>query len=325
MRIICEKCQSKFNLDESLLKEEGSKVKCSVCKHVFTAFPPEPESLEEPEFDELPDDELEETVTLDSPPVMDDLSFEEKDEKAKDAFDRAFENALEEEIQETAGEEAREDLGPDEETREAGEGQVEELPERPEKEPAPSEPAPSKKKAAKSKGLLIILVILLLIIIGGIVVFYFAPDIIPISSLRPVKKEEVTDTGIRRLSFKGVSGSFIKSDRLGDLFVIKGEVINNNPKSRSFILLKGTIFDTTGKAIRRKLVFAGNTFDDDELKEMSLEEIDRGLKRQTGKGNINVDVKPSSAVPFMIIFENLPENLSEFEVEAVSSAPGKGA
>ena len=43
MIIECEKCHTKFNLDENLLKETGSKVRCSICKHVFTAFPPKEE------------------------------------------------------------------------------------------------------------------------------------------------------------------------------------------------------------------------------------------------------------------------------------------
>jgi predicted Zn finger-like uncharacterized protein len=43
MIITCEKCGISFNLDESLLKPSGSKVRCSKCKTVFTAYPPEPE------------------------------------------------------------------------------------------------------------------------------------------------------------------------------------------------------------------------------------------------------------------------------------------
>ena len=43
MIIECEKCHTKFNLDENLLKKTGSKVRCSMCRHVFTAFPMEAE------------------------------------------------------------------------------------------------------------------------------------------------------------------------------------------------------------------------------------------------------------------------------------------
>ena len=40
MIITCESCSTSFNLDESLLKPEGSKVRCSNCKTVFLAYPP---------------------------------------------------------------------------------------------------------------------------------------------------------------------------------------------------------------------------------------------------------------------------------------------
>jgi len=39
MIITCENCSTSFNLDEKFLKPSGSKVRCSKCKHVFTAFP----------------------------------------------------------------------------------------------------------------------------------------------------------------------------------------------------------------------------------------------------------------------------------------------
>ncbi len=48
MIITCEECGISFNLDESLLKPSGSKVRCSKCKTVFTAYPPEPEIKPEP-------------------------------------------------------------------------------------------------------------------------------------------------------------------------------------------------------------------------------------------------------------------------------------
>ena len=39
MIITCEACNTSFNLDEKMLKPEGSKVRCSVCSAVFTAYP----------------------------------------------------------------------------------------------------------------------------------------------------------------------------------------------------------------------------------------------------------------------------------------------
>jgi len=39
MIITCNECDTRFNIDESLLKQTGSKVRCSKCKNVFLAYP----------------------------------------------------------------------------------------------------------------------------------------------------------------------------------------------------------------------------------------------------------------------------------------------
>lgn len=41
MIVKCEKCQIAFNINDKLIKPEGSKLRCSKCKHIFTVFPPE--------------------------------------------------------------------------------------------------------------------------------------------------------------------------------------------------------------------------------------------------------------------------------------------
>jgi len=51
MIITCKECKTKFNLDDSIVKETGTKVRCSVCKDVFTAYPsPEVEQLRREEM-----------------------------------------------------------------------------------------------------------------------------------------------------------------------------------------------------------------------------------------------------------------------------------
>ena len=75
--------------------------------------------------------------------------------------------------------------------------------------------------------------------------------------------------------------------------------------------------------IKEKLVYAGNTFTEENIAGMSLEEIDKELKNRFGKRRMNFNIKPGDSIPFMVILENLPENLNEFTVEAVSSSSGE--
>ncbi len=72
MIVTCQKCSSRFTLDETILKQEGSKVQCSKCKHTFTVFPPSAKpSAEKDETDEflkdfMPKDSEPATVSADT-------------------------------------------------------------------------------------------------------------------------------------------------------------------------------------------------------------------------------------------------------------------
>ena len=92
MIVACEKCNAQFNLDENLLKEGGSKVRCSSCKYIFMVYPPQMELFDDTSSDEY----LEETVALDSPPDFSDVEIAQNDEVPAEAFEKAFQDALDE-------------------------------------------------------------------------------------------------------------------------------------------------------------------------------------------------------------------------------------
>ncbi|MFO7883217.1 MAG: zinc-ribbon domain-containing protein [Desulfobacteraceae bacterium] len=89
MIITCEKCGTKFNLDESLLKQEGSKVRCSQCRHIFISYPPLAQKPREtgPDSDLNPSDK--ETLRIDDLSNFDldekDLNFEFEFETSEEA------------------------------------------------------------------------------------------------------------------------------------------------------------------------------------------------------------------------------------------------
>ncbi len=343
MIIECKECGSKFKLDEGLLREEGSKVRCSVCKSMFRAYPPGKAPRAE-ERRKVEDPRLGVTVTLDTQPTLEDQNAEPL---LEDTFEAELAKALQEETETKRTEtlisdqitEAEEEVlsfdfeqdfkrGPEAEGEEARSAEPKATIER--KPGAPEQPEKTASKRGKKGGfsrlLVTVLIIALLLAGGAAALFYFAPEYIPVSLtsyLGVAGKPEVKDPGVRRLSFKAVSGKFSPSSKAGNLFCIQGMVFNNYPGSRSFIRIKGSLLDERGVAVKQKLAFAGNTFSENELKDMSLEQVNQGLANRTGKGNANVNIKPQTSVPFMIVFEELPDNLSEFTVEAVSSAPGQ--
>lgn len=48
MIVMCEGCETSFNVEDRLIRPNGSKVRCSKCRHVFTAYPPPVEVDDEP-------------------------------------------------------------------------------------------------------------------------------------------------------------------------------------------------------------------------------------------------------------------------------------
>ena len=290
MIIECKECASKFNLDETLLKSEGSKVKCSMCKHIFIAYPKQQISNEEPIPGKAPDQDLEDTMPLDS---------------VKADFDLAFEKAIKEaETEESVSEE----IVPKEVTEES------------EVEPDDDEAITPKRRKGPSKTLILVALIILLIVAGAIVigvgsiVNYFVDT---------SEEQELSDPGVMRLSFRAVTGSFVESDTAGPLFVIKGMVTNNYPKPRSYILVKGSIQDDKGKVVRTAVAYAGNSFSEKEIREMSSADLAKRQENRSGDEKTNINIPSGETIPFMIVFEKLPENITEFTVEAVSSEPGK--
>jgi hypothetical protein len=133
-------------------------------------------------------------------------------------------------------------------------------------------------------------------------VYFFVPEMLPdsLSFLKPPKKQEVTDAGVSRLSFKDVKGSFVQSEKAGQLFAIQGVITNNYPKPRSFILVKGSLLDDKGKVVKTKMAYAGNSFTEEQIKTMSLEEINRELKNRLGANKSNFNIKPEAGVPSTI-------------------------
>lgn len=362
MDIQCEKCRTVFNINETLMKEGGSKVRCSICRHVFTAYPPVRVS-----------DVMETEVPIDTAKSGDDQEivnklvpvFEEygesepkgKDEGLELDLDSVYKDAFQEPAGELAGKmkEESEDnqdlmpgsIGGEDEGLTHGPADdflpMDNIDDRSEEHESASEPSKKtlpQKRSSKWR-FVIVLVVILFALLGAVAaVNYLKPELIPspvlsfvshvgyfiedsVSSFldTPEKKGPV-DPGVRLLEFSGVTGSFVDTEKSGRLFVIRGVVGSKYPKPRSHILIKGNILDNKGQVVKSKQSYAGNTFIEEEIKTLPLEEIKKAMNNRDGMARKNFNLPSGATIPFMIVFDNLPDNLSEFTVEAVSSSPG---
>lgn len=315
MIVKCEKCQSEFNFNDALIKNEGTTVRCSVCKNVFKVFPPKAATFDELIDDNFSDAAMEETVALDMPPDLEDIEEETYEEDRRDSFDRAFEEAIEEVTED-------EEILASEEESMPGRDETAELIKKKTDISAVKISGERPEKKGRPKILLIILSIILFLVVAFVVVFFYFPDILPdsIYKMRSTNQGSTVDAGANKLDFEGYIGSFFTSEKVGRLYIIEGLVINLDQKARSHILLKGSLCDDQGNPLEQETAYAGNALTEEQLNTLSINEMKQIMQNKTGINNNNVNVMPGASVPFMIIFSRLPDGMSEFELEAVGSS-----
>ncbi len=196
---------------------------------------------------------------------------------------------------------------------------AEELPVEPE---FPSQPAPE-KKGSSFAGILKFLLLLILgvLIIGGILIYMNGPDQLnqTIQHLLGQQIDRPVQTG--RITLVGLEGKFIQNEQAGELFLIRGEAINNFDEPRSAIQIKGIILDQNSKPLLQKTVFCGNPISDQELQTLAFSELEKIMGNQFGKELSNMKIDSKQSIPFDIVFKDLPKNLSEFSVKVTSSKP----
>jgi predicted Zn finger-like uncharacterized protein len=417
MIITCEKCYAKFNLDENLLKQTGSKVRCSKCQNIFLAYPPtemervaepaeevvgsetassdveaefveqlevseEPEAVfetEEEEFDlsnlsleeemepepeaEKEPEELPE-LELDTEPVAEKTPEEseavlEIEEEDLDLFD--IEKTVGAEEEPKLETETKEEPEPEAETKEkleepelefklenvdkeepdkdeiadlgaqADQPKAEEV-EKPleaeagvETEKASitteQETTPGKKKRISTPALIVLIIALLT---GGAYGAYVALKSmninIPFISdlVEPAAQDE---TGNLKIIAFDIANKSIDNSKVGKLFIISGKVKNEYSGARSFIKVTGKLYAKERVLLKTATVCCGNVLSNQDLSNMDMNSIKKRLLNPLGDNKSNVNVKPGKLLPFMIVFPNIPDNITEYTIEVARSSP----
>ncbi len=310
MFVECGKCGSIYEIDQGLVKPEGAKARCSVCGNIFAVVheTPAPGQESPTQIEGVFEGEVkgDDAVAPLSNNDIDDL-LKELDKPSNTGKISSKEspadlelNGKTDRIKVTDHAESMRAKGV------AGAG---------------LRPYRFEQKVKRSYVSTIILLILLFFVGAAGSVIYFAPEMIPwkIPFLAPTDKPAKQESAVKLISFNDLKGAFIDSQPLGKLFVVRGMVGNRSGRPRGLILVRVTILDDKGKSVRSAQAYAGNNLENHELASMDMSGIQSVMENRTGKENLNVSVAPGAAIPFMVVFDRLPENLGEFIVEPLSS------
>ena len=122
------------------------------------------------------------------------------------------------------------------------------------------------------------------------------------------------------------SGRWI-STRNGFMYVVSGHVVNNSNKVINYIKLQSR-FKSGEDLLFEQVFYAGNTFTQDELKTLPLEDILLRLNRRNGDidyrnpgklAGLNYAVEPGESVPFFSVFPSRTKVLGlKHEIKVLS-------
>ena len=186
--------------------------------------------------------------------------------------------------------------------------------------PAPRPPAERRKKTYWGW---LWLLVLLLLIAGGGYVFHAREQLATSWQKLLVDWQLIPEPPAEGKGLKPVklTGYFINNQREGRLFVIQGQVLNEGADPRAAIVVQGSVYDSGGARLAQQGAFCGNPMGKEQLRVWPMMRMTERMQNQFGEMLANLNLEPQRAIPFTLVFKDLPGEVAEFEVIVEASEP----
>lgn len=94
----------------------------------------------------------------------------------------------------------------------------------------------------------------------------------------------------------------INNYNMGNIRVVEGTAVNQADFDIARILIKAEMLDTYAVVLDGQTSYAGNILTDEELVNLTKEEINNRLTQPQGRDSSNMKIIPNGRIPFMIVF-----------------------
>ena len=317
MIIQCKQCRTKFRFDDAQMEGSGLWMRCSLCQHVF--------------FQDNPLDINASTVTPQSSPAFSQgtppekttgrLSFEPAGAAlGGSTLDEDITSFLEEVMvpEKSASDELQSEsrsakqvgmnlteieFSPVSESLD-GTGELQGA--------SAEKPAlPARKKSRLWKIALWTLTILAIIVVPVIVCFVVFPQLseryIQIARNYVGASQYQDGRSVEgQVKLQDIRQRVINNYILGNIRIVEGTAVNQANFSIARILVKAEILDAYAIVLGERASYAGNVLTDEDLTNLSEEEIFKRLSLPGGRDNSNERVISNGRIPFMIVFTREP-------------------
>lgn len=341
MIIQCRQCRTKFRFDDANMKGSGIWLRCSRCGHVYFQENP---NTKKPVEDYVP----EPNVTASQEEVVPEEKISKPPEAIPSVFHRDEQGMKSLERIMDARKRIREDMDLDiekpqqkifsEETEKADDTQVTEKADEIEITGVVEQTEDTKKKKKSSrKGMgrgfkTFVWSVLVILIIPLLIYFYILPQygeqlvnngqylIKKFNEYRGVSEPATSGPFINQMvKLQDVRYRRVNNYILGQIGILEGNAVNRADFTLSRIQIKGEIVDAYSVVLGERASYAGNILSDEELINLSEEEILMKLLRPEGINNSNDKIVPNGQIPFMIVFPNEPSGVIKTTVMTIGA------
>jgi len=118
---------------------------------------------------------------------------------------------------------------------------------------------------------------------------------------------------------RNVKAEYVASKEAGELFVVRGEALNNYKKPRASIQVKVALLGQGGTLLKAKTVFCGNPLSNEQLISLPMAKIEEAMNNQFGDSLANLGVKPGNAIPFVVVINEIPKESVDYSVQVGGS------
>ncbi len=174
----------------------------------------------------------------------------------------------------------------------------------------------SDKPSGGKKSKLIISILVLLLCIGGGAGGWWYMNM---QKQAPASLSEGISPSVELMTMSHVRQYYVKNEKIGDIFVVEGNVINKFPVPKELIEVEAAIYASDKTVLKAKKQLAGTSLSLFQLQVLGEDELETFLNNEIEILTKNTNVPPDGVVPFMVLFYNPPSQVSEFGVKILSA------
>ncbi|WP_298068211.1 DUF3426 domain-containing protein [uncultured Mailhella sp.] len=121
------------------------------------------------------------------------------------------------------------------------------------------------------------------------------------------------------LDLKDVRQYSVQNKKIGSLIVIEGKVHNGASSARSFIRVEASLCNNRKEVLASQKQLAGTSMSPFQLEVLDREELENALNSRLDIVSANMNVQPGSEVPFIVVFTDVPQGASDYNVSIVEA------